>query len=116
MGREEQVEEREVLDSIFPEEITDVSETEFRISIALDIPDFPEDEEPPKFLLSVRYPEEYPDVAPNLEILAATDGGVTEYFDTGDDTRHDTGGHAHHHAVGPGISRHQGPVMKSFLL
>ncbi|ATY63439.1 RWD domain protein (Gir2), putative [Cordyceps militaris CM01] len=85
MGREEQVEEREVLDSIFPEEITDVSETEFRISIALDIPDYPEDEEPPKFLLSVRYPAEYPDVAPDLEIMAAPDGGTTEHFDTADD-------------------------------
>ncbi|OAQ96028.1 hypothetical protein LLEC1_01543 [Akanthomyces lecanii] len=88
MGREEQVEEREVLDSIFPEEITDVSETEFRVSIALDIPDYPEDEEPPKFLLSVRYPAEYPDVAPDLEIMAAADGGATEHFDTGDDRAH----------------------------
>ncbi|KAM0666585.1 hypothetical protein ACQRIT_005341 [Beauveria bassiana] len=88
MGREEQVEEREVLDSIFPEEITDVSETEFRISIALDIPDHPEDEEPPKFLLSVRYPEAYPDVAPDLEIMAAPEGGATEFFDTGDDRDH----------------------------
>ncbi|KAJ2971866.1 hypothetical protein NQ176_g7484 [Zarea fungicola] len=103
MGREDQIEEREVLDSIFPEEITgsfspalplldivltlliDISETEFRISVALDIPDHPEDEEPPKFLLAVRYPEEYPDVAPNLEILAAPDGGTTEYFSVGDD-------------------------------
>ncbi|OAA64942.1 Ubiquitin-conjugating enzyme/RWD-like protein [Cordyceps fumosorosea ARSEF 2679] len=88
MGREEQVEEREVLDSIFPEEITDVSETEYRISIALDIPNHPEDEEPPKFLLSVRYPDEYPDVAPGLEIMAAPDGGATEFFDTGDDREH----------------------------
>lgn len=66
----------------------DVSETEFRISIALDIPDYPEDEEPPKFLLSVRYPAGYPDVAPDLEIMAAADGGATEHFDTGDDREH----------------------------
>jgi hypothetical protein len=64
MGREDQIEEREVLGSIFPDEITgkhapatilsksagpkrahllingttDISDTEFRISIALDIP------------------------------------------------------------------------------
>jgi len=37
MGIEEQKEEREVLDSIFPEEIQDVSDTEFRISIQLEV-------------------------------------------------------------------------------
>lgn len=53
MGKEEQKEEREVLDSIFPDEITgigsfalpktklttlaDVSDTEYRISINLDV-------------------------------------------------------------------------------
>jgi hypothetical protein len=36
MGIEDQKEEREVLESIFPDEITDVSETEFRIAITLD--------------------------------------------------------------------------------
>lgn len=38
MGREEQKEEREVLDSIFPDEITDVSDTEYRIEVKLDLP------------------------------------------------------------------------------
>jgi hypothetical protein len=37
MGIEEQKEEREVLDSIFPEEIVDISDTEFRISIQLEV-------------------------------------------------------------------------------
>ena len=37
MGREEKKEERGVLDSIFPDEITDVSETEYRISIELEV-------------------------------------------------------------------------------
>ncbi|KAK4197500.1 ubiquitin-conjugating enzyme/RWD-like protein [Triangularia verruculosa] len=68
MGREDQIEEREVLDSIFPDEITDISETEYRISITLDIPD--DDEEPPVMLLTVRYPDEYPDKAPFLELSA----------------------------------------------
>lgn len=37
MGKEEQKEEREVLESIFPEEIQDVSDTEFRIKIQLEV-------------------------------------------------------------------------------
>jgi len=66
MGREEQIEEREVLDSIFPDEITDISETEYRIAITLDIPD--DEDEQPVMVLTVRYPEDYPDKAPNLEL------------------------------------------------
>ena len=38
MPLEDQLEEREVLASIFPDEITDLSPTSFRVSIALDIP------------------------------------------------------------------------------
>jgi len=45
MGREEQREEREVLDSIFPDEIQDVSDTEYRITIALDVPAQGDEEE-----------------------------------------------------------------------
>ncbi|KAL7786252.1 ubiquitin-conjugating enzyme/RWD-like protein [Trichoderma ceciliae] len=87
MGREEQVEEREVLESIFPEEITDISQTEFRIKVALDIPgeEAPEDEEPPSFLLSVRYPDEYPDVAPRLDIIAPPNAPFHPHFNVGDD-------------------------------
>ncbi|KAL3476341.1 RWD domain-containing protein [Aspergillus californicus] len=71
MGREDQIEEREVLDSIFPEEITDVSDTAYRISITLDTPENDDqDAEPPIIVLEVSYPEEYPDVAPKLEISA----------------------------------------------
>ncbi|KAF7716932.1 Uncharacterized protein PECH_000676 [Penicillium ucsense] len=69
MGREDQVEEREVLDSIFPDEITDISETSYRISITLDPPENgPGAEEQPVIFLEVSYPEDYPDVAPNLKI------------------------------------------------
>ncbi|KAI1650511.1 RWD-domain-containing protein [Daldinia loculata] len=71
MGREEQVEEREVLDSIFPDEITDISETEYRISIKLDLPDDNNDDEtdePPTLVLHVRYPDDYPDEAPILDL------------------------------------------------
>lgn len=72
MGREEQIEEREVLDSIFPDEITDVSDTTYRISITLDPPenDTIEETEPPILLLEVSYSEDYPDVAPNLKLTA----------------------------------------------
>jgi len=58
MGREEQAEEREVLDSIFPDEIQDVSASEYRVSIALDVQKPDEDETPgPVILLNIRYPE-----------------------------------------------------------
>ncbi|KLU83615.1 RWD domain-containing protein, partial [Magnaporthiopsis poae ATCC 64411] len=71
MGREEQVEEREVLESIFPDEITDISETEFRVSITLDVPGEDDGEaEPPVLLLTVQYPEEYPDKPPRLDLAA----------------------------------------------
>ncbi|KAE8352816.1 RWD domain-containing protein [Aspergillus coremiiformis] len=71
MGREDQIEEREVLDSIFPEEITDISDTSYRISIALDVPENEvEEAEQPVVILQVSYPADYPDVAPELEISA----------------------------------------------
>ncbi|KAI0599348.1 RWD-domain-containing protein [Biscogniauxia sp. FL1348] len=81
MGREEQVEEREVLDSIFPDEITDISDTEYRITIKLNPPeddhdagadgDDDIDREPPALILHVRYPEAYPDEAPILDLSGA---------------------------------------------
>ena len=72
MGIDEQKEEREVLDSIFPDEITDTSDTAYRVSITLDPPTSFQDteEEPLVILLNVSYPETYPDVAPNLDITA----------------------------------------------
>jgi hypothetical protein len=69
MGREEQKEEREVLDSIFPEEIQDISDTQYRITINLDVTKEADDETPdPVIILNVRYPEGYPDEAPLLDI------------------------------------------------
>ncbi|KGO37942.1 hypothetical protein PEX1_055540 [Penicillium expansum] len=69
MGREDQIEEREVLDSIFPDEITDISETSYRVSIPLDALEYDGDEtEQPVICLEVAYPEDYPDVGPNLSI------------------------------------------------
>ncbi|KAI1744361.1 RWD-domain-containing protein [Xylaria scruposa] len=72
MGREEQIEEREVLDSIFPEEITDISDTEYRIAVKLNPPEDDngddEEAEPPTIILHVRYPDAYPDEAPILDL------------------------------------------------
>jgi len=71
MGLEEQQEEREVLESIFPEEITYVSDTEFRVLVQLD-DGCHEDEEradgQPQIILNVQYPPSYPDEAPRLDI------------------------------------------------
>ncbi|KAH7326640.1 putative RWD domain protein [Stachybotrys elegans] len=85
MGREEQIEEREVLESIFPEEITDVSETEFQVLVKLDIPGEEENEEPPAFLLQVRYPDDYPDKAPHLDILTPPDASSHPHFSISED-------------------------------
>ncbi|KAH6646454.1 RWD domain-containing protein [Truncatella angustata] len=86
MGREEQVEEREVLDSIFPEEITDVSETEYRISILLDLPDDEADKaEPPTVVLHVRYPESYPDEPPHLDLSPPQNASTHPYFSVSSD-------------------------------
>ncbi|KAL2178604.1 ubiquitin-conjugating enzyme/RWD-like protein [Thermothelomyces heterothallicus CBS 202.75] len=83
MGREEQIEEREVLNSIFPDEITDISETEYRITIKLDIPD--DEGEPPVMLLTVRYPEEYPDKAPLLELATPQNSTPHQYLNIAED-------------------------------
>lgn len=77
-----------MLDSIFPDEITgnfymsvlaasagaltlppDISDTEYRIKITLDIPDDEENEQP-VIALTVRYPDDYPDKAPHLDLSA----------------------------------------------
>jgi len=75
-----------VLESIFPDEITWISDTEFRISVALDLPpdtDAPDDEdegEPPVIVLAVRYPEDYPDKAPALELQPVPNAPAHRYF------------------------------------
>lgn len=60
-----------MLDSIFPDEITDTSDNAYRVSISLDPPaDSETSDEPLTILLNVSYPESYPDVAPNLDITS----------------------------------------------
>jgi hypothetical protein len=100
MGREEQTEEREVLDSIFPEEITgpsstyhnetipltpatDISETEYRVAIQLEVTENDEEstEEPPTLILSVSYP----DVAPRLDLSAPPNAPKHKHLDIQED-------------------------------
>ncbi|KAF2272577.1 RWD-domain-containing protein [Westerdykella ornata] len=85
MGIEEQKEEREILESIYPDEITDVSETEFRISIQLDVNVEDVEEEPPIIILNVQYPPSYPDEAPRLDIMAPPNAPKYPYLDIQED-------------------------------
>ncbi|KAF2182240.1 RWD-domain-containing protein [Zopfia rhizophila CBS 207.26] len=86
MGIEEQKEEREVLESIFPDEIIDISKTEFRVSIVLDVNnDDGDDSEPPIIILNVQYPENYPDEAPRLDITAPPNALKHTYLDIQED-------------------------------
>lgn len=86
MGREDQQEEREVLDSIFPDEIQDISDTEYRVSITLDVKAESEEEPAaPTILLNVRYPETYPDVAPYLDITQPPNAARYPHLDVQED-------------------------------
>ncbi|KAI5780488.1 putative RWD domain protein [Geopyxis carbonaria] len=71
MSNDEQIEEIEVLQSIYPDELTILSPTSFRIQLVLDPPPTPnntEESAPPILLLHVSYPPTYPDAAPDLDI------------------------------------------------
>ena len=103
MGLDEQKEEREVLQSIFPDEIAgsppqstqvyacltsdlDISETSFRISIVLDVQDLSDDPpEAPVILLNVTYPEAYPDVGPYLDITSPPNATKHPLIDVAED-------------------------------
>lgn len=81
MGHDEQVEEMEVLESIFPEELTKMSDSEFRVSVTLDLPDDSEEPaDPPTILLQVRLPEDYPDKAPHLDLLSPPNAPSHAHF------------------------------------
>ncbi|KAF2735239.1 RWD-domain-containing protein [Polyplosphaeria fusca] len=86
MGLDEQREEREVLEAIFPDEITDVSETEFRVSILLDVHREDDDEEePPTIILNVQLPPDYPEEAPRLDISNPPNALKYSYLDVQED-------------------------------
>jgi hypothetical protein len=86
MGKEEQQEEREVLDSIYPDEIQDISETEFRILVALDTNRHEDDEvEDPTIILNVKYTDNYPDEAPVLDVTQPPNAPKHEHLDIQED-------------------------------
>ncbi|KAA6406543.1 MAG: RWD domain-containing [Lasallia pustulata] len=86
MGPCEQKEERGVLYSIFPDEITDISDISYRISIALEVTQQDGDDlEPPPLLLSVTYPPEYPDEAPILDLSAPPNSARYSHLDIQED-------------------------------
>lgn len=63
---------------------TDVSETEYKITVTLDVPGEEEDDAP-KFSLNIKYPADYPDVAPHLEIQAIPDAPSHPDFNVNED-------------------------------
>ncbi|KAG7006664.1 hypothetical protein G7Y79_00013g034360 [Physcia stellaris] len=85
MGREEQLEEREVLDSIFPDEITDISESSYKVSIPLDVEHQDEEAEKPCLFFTISYPPDYPDVAPNLDLTLEPSSLSPDYLDIAKD-------------------------------
>ncbi|KAJ4367317.1 Protein gir2 [Neocucurbitaria cava] len=88
MGIEDQKEEREVLESIFPDEIIDVSETEFRVAIKLDDGRHEDDEsedDQPTIVLNVQYPLDYPDEAPRLDVTQPPNAPKHPYLDIQED-------------------------------
>lgn len=87
MGRDDQKEEREVLDSIFPDEIQDISDTEYRVSVTLDVKEVAGEDPPPApvIILNVKYPEGYPDEAPVLDVTQPPNAPKHEHLDIQED-------------------------------
>ncbi|MCJ1383120.1 hypothetical protein MMC17_006233 [Xylographa soralifera] len=86
MGRDEQTEEREVLDSIFADEITDITDTLYRIAIPLEVVQHDDETEAaPILLLTIAYPETYPDIPPDLALSAPPDAPKHTYLDIQND-------------------------------
>ncbi|RKF53505.1 Protein GIR2 [Golovinomyces cichoracearum] len=89
MGKAEQLEEREVLESIFPDEIQDISESEYQLSIYLDA-DNSDDSESRylQIILHVKYPPDYPDVPPILDIHRPTNATQNKFFNITEDSKY----------------------------
>lgn len=62
--KEEQSQEIEILESIYPDELIKISDVEFKINIKLDV----ESDNTHFVALHVIYPETYPEVAPDLDV------------------------------------------------
>lgn len=79
---EEQLQELEVLESIYPDELTQISNTRFHIKINLDT----QSDRNHALLLNVKYPEQYPEVIPELSIESiAEEIDLDAVYDSDDD-------------------------------
>ncbi|THY81794.1 RWD-domain-containing protein, partial [Aureobasidium pullulans] len=64
----------------------DISETEYRVSIQLEVTEDDDSTEfPPTLILSVSYPEDYPDVAPRLDLSAPPNAPKHKHLDIQED-------------------------------
>lgn len=68
--------------------MSDLSDTSYRITIPLDLDPDEDNEEAPILILQVSYPEAYPDVAPDLEILTPPNAPKHTRFDIQQDKAH----------------------------
>ena len=67
---------------------SDISDSEFRISVLLDITnDDGDDSEPPTILLQVKYPPEYPDEPPILDLLSPPNAPNHPFFSLSSDKK-----------------------------
>ncbi|RPA75406.1 putative RWD domain protein [Ascobolus immersus RN42] len=89
---EEQQQEIEVLESIYPDELTAVGEDEYTILLTLDPPvqppppaDGEDEEEPPQIIFRFKYPPKYPDVAPIIDISIPHEHASPPYLDFSED-------------------------------
>ncbi|KAI4132096.1 MAG: hypothetical protein LQ347_002705 [Umbilicaria vellea] len=80
MGKDEQKEEREVLDSIFPAEITGARYDNLPMNRQEG-----DDSEPSPMLLSITYPPAYPDEAPVLDLSTPPNSARYSYLDIQED-------------------------------
>lgn len=76
---EEQAQEIEVLESIYPDEFEKISDSELLIRVALDTPS----DRTHCLILSIVYPDTYPEVVPGIGVTVADDEASDEYDSDG---------------------------------
>lgn len=84
-AKEEQEQELEVLESIYPDELTIISPTQFTIKLALDTPS----DRNHALLLHITYPPSYPEVVPGIDITVAEAEDEEEADEYSDDEDED---------------------------
>lgn len=82
--KEEQLQELEVLESIYPDELVKESDTRYSITIVLDT----NTTRGHRALLEVQYPEDYPELAPSLTVSVDADDDEDDEDDDEDDDLH----------------------------